>query len=288
MCPRLSSSPETTGCLREKEDAVAYAACAGTWPNSSMVLVLRLSRSRNAATAARRSLGSVAKNSLRWRATGETGRREVRSRTVDRGKKMRDRASGRDEEPGATERRTRRGFCPPPSASSPPYRAAARYRRPRWRARPPRPLPSRRAQRWCCGTHGRGRLVFLRASARVGGRARGKLRRLPGSVEAHAQGVRFAFHQTRGVRSAGGQPGTGGVPRHATRFEITPRGRGAFLPWRRPPSQTFFGLSHRKKNKALMMMMMMIQLEHFVFPYSDTSLSPTPPARPPRRRPPAR
>lgn len=54
----------------------------------------------------------MAKNSLRWQAMGETGRREVRSRTVDRGKPMRDRVSGRDEEPGAPFRDVRdEGFA---------------------------------------------------------------------------------------------------------------------------------------------------------------------------------
>jgi hypothetical protein len=42
-----------------------YAAVASTEPNCSRVRVDRLSRSRNAATAARRSLVSVAENSLR-------------------------------------------------------------------------------------------------------------------------------------------------------------------------------------------------------------------------------
>ena len=51
------------------------------------------------------------------------------------------------------------------------------------------------------------------ANADADGRARGKRSRLPGSVEAHAQGVRFAFHQTRGVSSTGAQPGRSGVSR---------------------------------------------------------------------------
>lgn len=42
-----------------------HAAVASTEPNCSRVRVDRLSRSRNAATAARRSLVSVAENSLR-------------------------------------------------------------------------------------------------------------------------------------------------------------------------------------------------------------------------------
>lgn len=51
-----------------------HAAGASTEPNFSRVRVDRLSRSRNAATAARRSLVSVAENSLR-RAWGATVRR---------------------------------------------------------------------------------------------------------------------------------------------------------------------------------------------------------------------
>ena len=51
-----------------------HAAGASTEPNFSKVRVDRLSRSRNAATAARRSLVSVAENSLR-RAWGATVRR---------------------------------------------------------------------------------------------------------------------------------------------------------------------------------------------------------------------